>query len=679
MMRIRGALPLGLAAALLLPAASLAAQEVNVETMAAIMAAEDARSFDEALLRSALANPDSSMRIFAAQSAGRLRDSRAIPLLLPLLRDRDSLTQTMVIFALGLIGDSTAARPLVERARDATPVSAPAALELMTTLSRLGGSAATGFLREVLNGAAFGGRSDQPFIIAQATLEAWRLGKQAPVNELIGLASDPKGEIRFGAVYSLGRLRARGAGARLLDALQDRKAADVRAAAARALTRAYVDSTTLAPDAVADALARALSDVDVGVRTNALRSLATFKQPRTANRVVPLTEDPNTNVQVQAVNALGEIGGPEAVAELKRLIAGGKGSWARRRETVLALAATDSAAFAPVAARMGAAGDWRDRATVATASARYGGAALKPFLEDRDPKVVAIALQAWTNQPRTDDADLLAAGRKQLLASDAMVRSAAADIVARGRAVSDVPQLIASFQRAARDSFPDAALSALGALHAIGESSPEARTTVDRATVAGIGTAQGDYLLREWADREWPALAAAWGGAYPIQTGRSMEDYREIVRQFLLPMSPGRYPKVKVEIDQLGTVELELFGPEAPLTVANFLRLVNRRYFDGMRFHRVVPNFVVQTGDPRGDGSGGPGGAIRDEINRRRYQQFIVGMALSGPDTGGSQWFITLSPQPHLDGTYTVFGRVNSGEPVLLRVTQGDLIRTIRP
>ena len=133
-----------------------------------------------------------------------------------------------------------------------------------------------------------------------------------------------------------------------------------------------------------------------------------------------------------------------------------------------------------------------------------------------------------------------------------------------------------------------------------------------------------------------------------------------------------------LEVDQKGTVELELFGYEAPLTVANFLALVDRHYFDRLRFHRVIPNFVVQDGDPRGDGNGGPGTAIRDELNRRRFEGMMLGMALSGPDTGGSQWFVNVSPQPHLDGTFTVFGKVVAGHGTLLRVLQGDLIRTIR-
>jgi cyclophilin family peptidyl-prolyl cis-trans isomerase len=92
----------------------------------------------------------------------------------------------------------------------------------------------------------------------------------------------------------------------------------------------------------------------------------------------------------------------------------------------------------------------------------------------------------------------------------------------------------------------------------------------------------------------------------------------------------------------------------------------------------VVPNFVIQDGDPRGDGSGGPGYAIRDEINPLRYLRGTLGMALSGPDTGGSQYFITHSPQPHLDGGYTVFGRVTADMDAVDRVTQEDPITFIR-
>ena len=114
---------------------------------------------------------------------------------------------------------------------------------------------------------------------------------------------------------------------------------------------------------------------------------------------------------------------------------------------------------------------------------------------------------------------------------------------------------------------------------------------------------------------------------------------------------------------------------DAPLTVDNFVKLANSGYFNSVAFHRVVPNFVVQDGDPRGDGNGGPGWSIRDEINTVPYERGAVGMALSGKNTGGSQWFITHSPQPHLDGGYTVFGNVNDeGMKIVDNIVRGDKI-----
>jgi cyclophilin family peptidyl-prolyl cis-trans isomerase len=114
------------------------------------------------------------------------------------------------------------------------------------------------------------------------------------------------------------------------------------------------------------------------------------------------------------------------------------------------------------------------------------------------------------------------------------------------------------------------------------------------------------------------------------------------------------------------------------LTVENFVALARRGFFDGLSFHRVVPDFVIQAGDPRGDGEGGPGHTIRDELNQRPYLRGTLGMALDWADTGGSQFFITQSPQPQLDAKYTVFGRVLSGMDVVDRTQPGDIIRRVR-
>ena len=126
-----------------------------------------------------------------------------------------------------------------------------------------------------------------------------------------------------------------------------------------------------------------------------------------------------------------------------------------------------------------------------------------------------------------------------------------------------------------------------------------------------------------------------------------------------------------------GRIEIHLNVVEAPLMSAAFLDLARRGFYDGLTFHRVVPGFVIQGGDPRGDGNGGPGFALRDELGQRPYGRGVVGMALSGKDTGGSQLFITLAPAPHLDGRYTVFGWVASGMEVADKIRPGDVIEKV--
>jgi cyclophilin family peptidyl-prolyl cis-trans isomerase len=119
---------------------------------------------------------------------------------------------------------------------------------------------------------------------------------------------------------------------------------------------------------------------------------------------------------------------------------------------------------------------------------------------------------------------------------------------------------------------------------------------------------------------------------------------------------------------------IRCLAEEAPVHVASFVRLAREGYYDGLIWHRVVSNFVIQGGDPRGDGWGGAGYTMRDEINTIRYARGTVGMPKAGKDTGGGQIFITHVPTPHLDGNYTVFGQVVSGLEVVDRIEVGDEI-----
>lgn len=123
-----------------------------------------------------------------------------------------------------------------------------------------------------------------------------------------------------------------------------------------------------------------------------------------------------------------------------------------------------------------------------------------------------------------------------------------------------------------------------------------------------------------------------------------------------------------------GTIEIELHPQHAPLTVNNFVFLIREGFYDGVSFHRVISNFVVQGGDPTGSGTGGPGYRFADETagNPLRHTQGVLSMANAGPNTNGSQFFITHAPQPHLNGRHTVFGTVTNGMDVVDAIRAGD-------
>ena len=123
-----------------------------------------------------------------------------------------------------------------------------------------------------------------------------------------------------------------------------------------------------------------------------------------------------------------------------------------------------------------------------------------------------------------------------------------------------------------------------------------------------------------------------------------------------------------------GTIEIDLFAKDAPVTVNNFVFLAREGYYDGVSFHRVIPNFMIQGGDPTGSGMGGPGYRFADEFDGtpNRHETGPLSMANAGPATNGSQFFICHGPQPHLDGKHTVFGKVSSGQDIVDAIQQGD-------
>ena len=197
---------------------------------------------------------------------------------------------------------------------------------------------------------------------------------------------------------------------------------------------------------------------------------------------------------------------------------------------------------------------------------------------------------------------------------------------------------------------------ALGAAYrnSPGESWIEVRESIVDALEAAGGA---DQLLQEMRGDAAPTVRAKASAALGVAPEAAAPE-----------ISPSPYletvfdedPRVVLETDR-GRIVIRCYTDEAPLHVAAFLDLVDRGFYDGLTWHRVVQNFVIQGGDPRGDGWGGAGFLLRDEIGRRRFERGTVGMPKAGKDTGGGQLFVTHVPTPHLDGRYTVYASVEDG------------------
>jgi cyclophilin family peptidyl-prolyl cis-trans isomerase len=438
---------------------------------------------------------------------------------------------------------------------------------------------------------------------------------------------------------------------------------NVREQVARGLAR------SVAGDSLADSAMSALrilaADSQARIRVNAVRSLSTYGA-RARDDVVRALADGDAGVRVVAAQSLASV--------LDSVMAPWDSAFARDSALPFRQAVAEGAASHGIllsgTRAWGRAGDWHLRSAAVALDAR-GPAneavlSLQPWLRDPDPRVRAAAAGAMAALMDSATARDVASSRlrEALRDEDLFVRAAALGGLSTAASLTDLALALDSYVGHPRDRDADARLAfwqlADSAVARAGMTLPDSLS--ERLAALPLPT---DPLERIAASR-LPRFAA-WTDS--TGTARPFVWYRARAREVL--RRPERVALIQTE---RGALELSLFAWDAPLTVYNFTTLADRHYFDGQRFHRVVPNFVVQAGDPRGDGNGGPGYAIRDEINRHRYLRGTLGMALSGPNTGGSQFFVTHSPQPHLDGGYTVFGQLRSGAAALDRIAQGDRI-----
>ena len=643
----------------------------RLEKLARILELEDQRRAGGGDVERALHDPDRGVRRRGALAAGRIAAPELVPPLVELMNDQEIEVRRMAAFALGLAASPLAVERLLASLKDADGQVRGRAAE---ALGRIGDvRAAVPIARLVIDAL--------PKTIDRMTVRGDDPGDPAAQWS----------EQRL-ALFALARLKdVPAARLALLDGARPRF--DWWASTWVAMR---LESPELRPVLVA-----AVASDEPQQRALAARGLGALGDASAVDWLLPLVRDPDETVVMQALRALGAIADPrgrgaatsaleassdvvrrEALRTLsllppnpalgERLVrqVASRDPWIRAA-ALQALAANDREEFALVLSGMDPDRDWRVRAALAEALGRGGGemsvGILHPMLRDEDPRVVSAVLGALAAARGKDSLDTL---RRHLEHPDLGVRVAAAEAVSGLSPAAMSPALVAAWRRGLGDGELEARLAALQALAA----------QKDDAAGAGLAEAARRDPERAVRVRAASLLHAAGGQATspgPQQVSRAPLDYRLAMAPYdPRPGVPLYTPRAFLKTRH-GTIEIHLDVVEAPLTTASFLSLARRGFYDGLSFHRVEPGFVVQGGCPRGDGNGGPGYTLRCEITRRAYGRGAVGMALSGKDTGGSQFFITLSPQPQLDGGYTLFGQVVAGMDVVDRIRPGDVIERV--
>ena len=659
----------------------------EVGLYARLLAMTDTRQLDTALVGRALSNKWRPLRGAATLAIGQVGTERgmaAVARLRALLADADVTVAANAAYALGLLRDTASIGDLSR----ALSSSHEVAREAAWALGEMGAPARAGITT--------GLKSVKEHDTAIHLLLAAAKLRPLPLADVEPYLHDGHPSVVWAAAYAIARNRAPGGVRALIDleaspALGTRPQHPDRSADA---LPPYADSATgnqrtraeiargLAKSAAGDSLAaraftvlaRLVGDVDPHVRVNAVRSLGTYG-PIAKPSLIYATHDYDPNVRIAAAQSFGTVLSADAT-DLAAL-------WAADTSLVYRSSLLTSAVRAglrpPELTQWASSPDWRLRAAVASAGGdtldrAFAMSRAAPLTLDPDPRVRESAYGAISpsaSMPLEDTVHALLV--KGLRDPDFYVRATVIGALADRPAAADLSAILASYSQAGRDSANDARLAAIQYVAALWKKDSASLNATSLAQLAQTPV-PGDPLERS-AGKGIPVWAK-WGAVQP--TERPLAWYEGVVRTLVMPVFVGKTVNATINTVR-GPIRLELFGTDAPITAWNFLSLARSGYFRNTRFHRVVPNFVAQDGDPRDDGNGGPGYAIRDEMNPRRYERGAVGMALSGPDTGGSQYFITHSPQPHLDGHYTVFGRVVRGYDILDKIVQGDLITTVDP
>jgi HEAT repeat protein/cyclophilin family peptidyl-prolyl cis-trans isomerase len=620
-----------------------------------------------------LADEEARIRRRAALAIGHVALADGVAPLLGVLADSDPEVRQMAAFALGLLGDRRARDPLVAALGDPSPLVQGSAAEALGLIGDTAAADPIGRLvAQIVQSGALAQppdegddtRRDTPTAAARLAIYALVRLKAYPALAAAVLDGSGQPRLRWWPVaFALQRLEDRRALPALLTLAKDPNPY-TRAFAVKGLA-ALKDRSAL------PVLMPLLSSGERNVLVETVRALGRIGDPVAAEPLLKIIRDPTADPQVrlEAVGAVGSMRQPEVGDALLDLLA--DPAPAVRAAALRSLAAFDRENFVTVLSGLDPDAHWNVRAALATVLGTLppenGLPRLQALMNDADQRVIPSAIAALVKLKAPSAAALLL---ERLKADDPIVRAAAADGIGELKPADGAAALAEAYRFGQRDAMYNARAAAL-------------------AAVAKYGAAAATPVLRDaFADKDWAVrvraaqllkqLDPAAGADADAQIRPAPTTVTADVYGAARLVSPPVSTQVYLDTDR-GTIQIELAVLDAPLTVENFIALARKGYFNGLSVHRVVPDFVVQDGDPRGDGEGGPGYSIRDELNERPYLRGTVGMALDPwPDTGGSQYFIAHSPQPHLDAKYTVFGRVVAGMEFVDQIQQWDVIRQVR-
>jgi cyclophilin family peptidyl-prolyl cis-trans isomerase len=560
--------------------------------------------------------------------------------------DTDPRVRLEAVFAIGQTGDSLGEKILIDRLSD-TDIEARA--RTIEALGKIGTIDALDTLTSILE-------NTDPIVLKETALAVGRLAmrgiKRADVaGKLVSLLGNIDPEIRWRAAYSLYRMSDYLDSKIVIDHLGDTDPL-VKIYLLKALSERIIRRNSAK-------IIKMTKDTDWRVRLTAVQVLRKLENGVTCDVYDSLAEDTNKYVVIECIKGLGNSDKNLNSKKLEDLCRTGDMHLAG--EAVVSLAKINSERALNVVEEMISSENWYSRFKVAESLEYIDNTRavdlLKNLVVDKDIRVVSKAMEVISKTASPDWESFLI-GR--LDSRDYVIAAYAASGLGKIKSIKAIQGIINSFEQM---SAPADLEPMIEMIRALGE----------------IGEEQAVDFLKENLSHKDRNIGYASSESIKKITG---EDFSDRVNK----VSGGsgyisRIPSIEGESCEIltdkGKIVIQFFREEAPLATSNFIRLVLSDFYDGLSFHRVVPNFVVQGGCPRSDGWGGPGYAIRCEYNKLHYGRGMVGMAHAGKDTGGSQFFITQSPQPHLDGKYTIFGEVIEGLDIIDNILPGDKIISI--